>query len=291
MVSASESRPESEYYSLVARQANHPGQVITVTENPLCPPINATNTTTSTTGPNGSLFFLSCGISLSRRTRGKWDPPNITISDLVINVDFSSVEATKGTLFEPCAPYLDAFHNASAAIGVPPILFAAFAMQESGCNPDATGSGGTAGLLQLSTDKCKDVNCYDPFTNIQIGAAYLQTLLSASPNIVLAVGSWNGWFAGMTYADATAVRYTDCYSQRNLDYLHQYFNGWLQGINAYGQSGIGDRLGYYFNLDVCDHGGFPTWGVSGTAPKLQFIFGFKRLFLFGLFLARVIDLA
>ncbi|KAG8859224.1 hypothetical protein FRB91_008591, partial [Serendipita sp. 411] len=42
MLSASENRPESEYRSLFTRQANHPGQVITVTENPLCPPLNAT---------------------------------------------------------------------------------------------------------------------------------------------------------------------------------------------------------------------------------------------------------
>lgn len=35
--------------------------------------------------------------------------------------------------------------------------------------------------------------------------------------------------------------------------LHQYFNGWLQNINPYGH-GSNDRLGYYFNLDVCDQG-------------------------------------
>ncbi|KAG8819208.1 hypothetical protein FRC17_010552 [Serendipita sp. 399] len=209
-------RPGGRYSDIAARQAIHPGQTIAIPETAGCPPINATNTTTATTGPNGSLFFLNCGVSIERRRAG-WTPPDIRINNLVINVDFSSEEATKGTLFEPCGPYIEAFRNASAAIGVPPVLFAALAMQESSCNPNATGSGGTAGLLQLSPDKCRNADCYDPFVNIQIGAGYLQTLLDVSPNIVLAIGSWNGWFAGMSYSEATAVRTTDCYSQRNLD--------------------------------------------------------------------------
>ena len=126
---------------------------------------------------------------------------------------------------------------------MPPVLLAAFAMQESACNPRALGSGGTAGLLQLSPvsrasplpfstqpyhafygwdtkhlqDKCADANCYDPATNINLGAQYLKSLLANDSNILLAVGSWNGWYKGMTYADATAARDSNCYSQQNLD--------------------------------------------------------------------------
>lgn len=48
---------------------------------------------------------------------------------------------------------------------VPPIMLAAFAMQESSCNPDETGGGGEQGLMQITSDKCGDApngNCKDP---------------------------------------------------------------------------------------------------------------------------------
>ncbi|PVF95113.1 hypothetical protein CPB86DRAFT_604918 [Serendipita vermifera] len=235
------------------------GRTISVSQPDRCPSIDAKPQTAATSGPNGSIFFLNCGISLSDRSRGKWDPPALKASDLVTNVDFSNNDALLGTIFEPCIPFADDFRSKSAAIGVNPAFLAAFAMQESSCRPYVTGSGGTIGLLQLSPDKCVGRDCYDPGTNIEIGAKYLQTLLSADQNIVLAVGSWNGWFAGMSYNDATGAMHTDCYTQRNLDYLHQYFNGWLQGIDPYSAS---PKLGFYFNLDACGSSPYPTWSVS-----------------------------
>lgn len=69
-------------------------------------------------------------------------------------------------------------------------------------------------------DKCVDVDCLDPQTNIRIGAHYLRSLLNstADQNVLAVIGSWNGWFVGMTYEDATNARYGDCcYCQRNLD--------------------------------------------------------------------------
>jgi hypothetical protein len=45
-----------------------------------------------------------------------------------------------------------------------------------------------------------------------------------------AAGSYNGWFVGMTYSDATAAASTgSCGAQNNLDYVSQLFNGWMQG--------------------------------------------------------------
>jgi hypothetical protein len=37
---------------------------------------------------------------------------------------------------------------------VPPILLASFAMQESTCNPSATGGNGEAGLMQIAQPNC-----------------------------------------------------------------------------------------------------------------------------------------
>jgi hypothetical protein len=58
-------------------------------------------------------------------------------------------------------------------------------------------------------------------------------------NVIAAVGSYNGWSKGMTYADATAeASEGDCSAQNNLDYLTQFFNGWMQGKS-------GSSLGTY----------------------------------------------
>jgi len=38
----------------------------------------------------------------------------------------------------------------------------------------------------------------------------------------------------MTHSDATAAAGRgDCSAQNNLDYLYQFFNGWMQGKNGY----------------------------------------------------------
>jgi len=103
--------------------------------------------------------------------------------------------------------------------------------------------------MQLSQDKCGDApdgNCKDPNYNIKTGAKFFSDTLAANNgNVLLTVGNYNGWSAGMTEAQATAAADTSCCRcQNNLDYLDQYFNGWLQNTPA-------DGLGKFFNLANC----------------------------------------
>ncbi|EGO25378.1 glycoside hydrolase family 23 protein [Serpula lacrymans var. lacrymans S7.9] len=126
-------------------------------------------------------------------------------------------------------------------------------MQESGCDPSTVGGAGEQGLMQLTSDKCTNApggNCQDPDYNIHTGAQFFSdTLNSNNGDLLLSIGQYNGWFQGMTYADATADQYSgNCRAQNNLDYLHQFLNGWCQNINAYSNN---PPLGEYFNLNVC----------------------------------------
>ncbi|KAG8697157.1 hypothetical protein FRC11_000219, partial [Ceratobasidium sp. 423] len=91
-------------------------------------------------------------------------------------------------------------------------------------------------------------DCKEPWFNILTGAKYLKNQIDANGgNVLKAVGSYNGWTDGLTYGKATAARYSNCCRcQNNLDYLHQFFNGWLQGKDAYSSD-----LGVYKNLAVC----------------------------------------
>ena len=123
-----------------------------------------TGETTSTSGPNGSIYWLNNGIDKSTG----WNPPNVTVSDLVYR-DLKTVTAEPNNIYEPCAPYVQMFEEYGEEFGVPPIMMAAFAMQESSCNPDAVGEGGEQGLMQISKDKCGGApngNCKDPVSII-----------------------------------------------------------------------------------------------------------------------------
>lgn len=73
--------------------------------------------TTATTGPNGSLFFLSCGISETNPRHGGWNPPEIQIDQVIINADFSPNLSDNDTVFSSCIPFFDTFQNESSAIG------------------------------------------------------------------------------------------------------------------------------------------------------------------------------
>jgi hypothetical protein len=124
-------------------------------------------------------------------------------------------------------------------------------MQESFCNPSAVGGAGEQGLMQITRDKCVGApkgNCQDIDFNIKTGSGYFVSLLAANNGDIFAtIGEYNGWRRGMTFSDATSAAHTSCCRcQNNLDYVHQFANGWLQGNNAY-QAG----LGKYFNLEVC----------------------------------------
>lgn len=208
-------------------------------------PSGATSAVTTTDGPNGKQSWLNCGID------GKgWVPPPVNVEQIV-TVDLRTSLQSSSSPFHTCAAYLDLFEKYAGQHNLPPILFASFSLQESGCNPATVGGAGEQGLMQITQEKCVDApngNCKDPDYNIKTAIAYFaETLKEDNGNIVLSVGRYNGWYPGMTYAKATAAAKTDCCRcQNNLDYLVQFFDGWLLGLNAYKL-----KLGSIFNLAVC----------------------------------------
>jgi len=206
-----------------------------------CGDIGAVAKTTQNAGPNGSEGWLTCGVE----SGGGWNPPNVQVSDLKYK------DLAFDGIFKPCAQFSDIIYNAAGAYSLPPIMIASIMMQESSCNKATVGGGGEQGLMQITKDKCGGApggNCMDPDFNIHTGAKYLAGQISSSGNnVLLAVGSYNGWYDGLTYAKATAAAKSSCCRcQNNLDYVHQFFNGWMQGIDAYSSN-----LGTYKNLDQC----------------------------------------
>ena len=207
---------------------------------------SSTADSTTTSGPNGSIYWLNCGIQ-----DGGWRPPFFTTST-VISKDLGAVLSESGNPYGPCSAFLDAFYQASSAHDIPPILLAAIAMQESTCNPDIIGANGEQGLMQITPDKCQggyaSADCRNPYYNIDAGAKYLRkTLNDVGGNLPQALGTYNGWTKGMTYEQATRARNEGrCFAQNNLDYLHQTFNGWMQGIDPHNRN-----MGVFFNLKDC----------------------------------------
>lgn len=208
---------------------------------PSPPPTNNNNNNNNGPEPNGAESWLNSGI----HDASGWQPPFISVSSLK-TVELSSV---LGGIFAPCAPYTDAFYSASGQTGIPAIILASIAMQESTCNPGAVGGGGEQGLMQITPDKCPSSgNCKDPWTNISIGSQYLKSRIDGfGGNFLEAIGGYNGWYRGMKASDATSRMYTACKSQQNLDYLTQNCNGWFLGKD-------GHVLGSNRNLDSC-----PNW--------------------------------
>jgi len=210
-----------------------------------CGPTGATLKSTKTAGPNGAIAWINCGISKSDPSSG-WTPPSIQMSDLI----YKDLSEFTSTTFKPCAQYIDIFNQVAKEVKIPAIFIAAFAMEESSCDPNSSGDDGDAyGLMQITSDKCggaPDGNCADPLFNVQTGAKYFASQLKAfNGDVPLAIGQYNGWTKGMSYNSATAAANSGCCDcQNNLDYLHQFFNGWIQGINGY-------DLVYYNNLAVC----------------------------------------
>ncbi|KAJ7772593.1 glycoside hydrolase family 23 protein [Mycena maculata] len=221
------------------------GGTISVSDS-ACGSNGATTSITKTTGPNGAIGWLNCGLTWS----GGWNPPYITI-DQIKSKDLSSAVTESGTPFTACNAYVSLFEQYANQYGLPAIMLASFAMQESSCNPNTVGGAGEQGLMQLTSDKCGNApggNCKDVNYNIATGAAYIaSTLKDNNGDLLLTIGGYNGWYKGMTKADATAAAYTSCCRcQNNLDYLFQFLNGWMQNVNAYSLG-----LGEYFNLNVC----------------------------------------
>ncbi|KAJ4483206.1 glycoside hydrolase family 23 protein [Lentinula aciculospora] len=210
-----------------------------------CGAIGATLDITSQSGPNGNIYWINCGLS-----DDGWNPVYVNISQIIVK-DLNTALQDSSTPFSACSSYIDKFNQYGEELNVPPIFIASFAMQESSCNPATVGGGGEEGLMQLTPDKCTDApngDCQDVDYNIYTGAKYFSDLLDSNDgDLFLSVGSYNGWYKGMTYADATAAASSDCCRcQQNLDYLHQFFNGWIQNYDPYAND-----LGVYHNLDVC----------------------------------------
>ncbi|KAI0066097.1 hypothetical protein BV25DRAFT_1820969 [Artomyces pyxidatus] len=211
-----------------------------------CGNIGATEHVTATSGPNGNIDWLNCGID-----NGGWNPPFVHISQL----KHAELSDARHTAFSACTDEIIAkFEQYGGELGIPSIILASFAMQESTCNPGTVGGAGEQGLMQLTHDKCVDApggNCQDIDYNIRTGAQFfMDTLNGNGGDVFKTVGNYNGWFKGMTFGDATAAGKTGCCRcQNNLDYLQQWGNGWIQGINAYDTK---FRLGKYFNLDICN---------------------------------------
>ncbi|KAL1723980.1 lysozyme-like domain-containing protein [Schizophyllum commune] len=213
-----------------------------------CGNIGATKEVTATSGPNGNIDWLNCGVN-----NGGWNPPFVTVHDIVAK-DLASAVKTSNTPFSACSAFTAMFEKYGNEHSIPPIMLAAFAMQESSCNANTVGGAGEQGLMQLTQDKCGGApggNCRDPEFNIRKGAEYFKGVLDGNGgDLLLAIGAYNGWQRGMTYGEATAARYSgNCHWQNNLDYLHQFLNGWVQNIDAYSHV---PRLGKYFNLDGCN---------------------------------------
>jgi len=190
---------------------------------------------------------LNCGL-----TGGGWNPPYVEISDLIF-VPLTTAIQSRSSPFKACKPYISYFEKYGQQLGIPSIILASFAMQESSCNPNTIGGAGEQGLMQITKDKCGGApggNCRDPDFNIRTGAHFFaNTLKDSGNNVIVAAGLYNGWRRGLTYSQATAAAKTRCCRcQNNCDYLHQFFNGWLQNINAYNSA---FPLGLYFNLNVC----------------------------------------
>jgi len=212
--------------------------------------VGATIDVQTTTGPNGQETWLTCGISQQDKGSG-WNPPNATI-DQIITLEGGLAAAMKmnNSPYTACANYTNIFEAAGAEFGIPPLFIAAFALQESSCDPTTMGEGGEAGIMQISPDKCTKApngNCLDVSYNVRTATSYFADVIKSSGgNVFEAVGQYNGWNRGMSYTEATTwgVNGNCCHCQRNLDYLQQFFNGWLQGRSGY-------SMGTFLNVDTC----------------------------------------
>ncbi|SCV70696.1 BQ2448_3458 [Microbotryum intermedium] len=216
-----------------------------------CGASGATESITKSSGPNGAESWLNCGFSPSNPNSG-WTPPYIKISQLRA-ISMEEALAMPNSVFSACKPYVYLFEKYGSQLGLPPILIASIAMQESSCNAGTMGdNGGAWGLMQITTDKCGGApngNCADPDYNVGTGARYLKGLLDQqNGDVLVSLGMYNGCAAvydrryrGLTYYGATKIKDSCFQCQNNGDYHQQLLNGWMQGID-------GSQLGTIRNI-------------------------------------------
>jgi len=155
--------------------------------------------------PNGSIGFLNCGLN-----GAGWNPPPVQLYQVH---HISGKDAIKQPAFKKCGKYYKYFKAAGDKYGIPDIMLMSFAMQESSCNPWTHGANGEIGMMQLTPANCKEFgvqpqNAWGPQTNIDLGAQqFRRELKQGNGNVLLAVGSYNGWEKGMNMRQATNTKY------------------------------------------------------------------------------------
>ncbi|KAJ5376080.1 hypothetical protein N7509_012966 [Penicillium cosmopolitanum] len=189
----------------------------------------ATDEVTSNTGPNGSEDWLNTGI-----TDGGWKPPFLALEDIY----HISLDTFYGGIGSSCKQYDQYFQSAGSKYNVDPVILAV------SCANYPNGE---------CTDSIQD--------NVDAGTNYLQDQIKSNGgNAIQAFGAYNGWFvAGNGLNDNKGLTEDyPCSSEgqsngvpQNLDYLHQVLNGWLLGLDVYGDD---NWIGTYKCDQSCSNG-------------------------------------
>jgi len=83
-----------------------------------CGAIGATKTTSKTSGPNGSMDWLNCGLN-----GGGWNPPFVKITDLITE-DLATALKSPNSPFQACKAYISLFEQYGKEFSIPPIMLA-----------------------------------------------------------------------------------------------------------------------------------------------------------------------
>lgn len=108
--------------------------------------------------------------------------------------------------------YQDIINKAGQDYSVPPVIISSVIRRESAWNPNAVGSSGEIGLMQImpkTAQYLKIGNSFNPEENIRGGAKYLSELYNKYGNWRDALSHYNAGFnlgAGRKYAD-TVLQY------------------------------------------------------------------------------------
>ena len=120
----------------------------------------STEEVTALSGPNGHIDWLNCGFD----GNDGWQPRFVRVEDLITH-SLATAYKKPDSPFKACSKYIKIFEKYGTQYGIPPILLASFAMQESSCDSEAVGGGGEQGLMQISLEKCvgaPKAGCKDP---------------------------------------------------------------------------------------------------------------------------------
>lgn len=132
---------------------------------------------------------------------------SVTLSSLKV-VTPEQALAMEPQTWAACEQYFWIFEKAERETGVPAIMMASFALQESSCNANTRGGGGEYGLCQITKDKCEgrsDEECLDPEFNVMKAASFFKSTLDGFNGALLpALGAYNGWYPGLSYNGATS---------------------------------------------------------------------------------------